>query len=348
MTSTNLAYRHIVDYSLIRGEEICPLEMLMVKATSFALRSLAQKSAENPNPEKHIGLVISQQCSMAVVGIVMDAFRLANELARSDGQSSSYGLSLLSSSGGMVDISFDLSMLTKRLDHFKLTDFHALFVACFEDDPGTYSEFSSWLSHQRSVISEPVASKRAFMGTTCVSSLSVLVFEDPGDGFNATRKTLIDMVLAQIGRDLGIEAGQRIARVLGPSTVEQVRIDDLGLTTRQKIFESARWIRKNYGESISVANAAEHAAMSKRNYLRRFKAEFGITPLEYLLQTRFDAVCSMLEDTDLPIDKVARWCGMGDGNRLGRIFKQRIGMSPTQYRAHKHMAKSIAAISGRP
>jgi transcriptional regulator GlxA family with amidase domain len=59
-------------------------------------------------------------------------------------------------------------------------------------------------------------------------------------------------------------------------------------------------------------------------------------------------VCSMLEDTDLPIDKVARWCGMGDGNRLGRIFKQRIGMSPTQYRAHKHMAKSIAAISGRP
>jgi AraC-like DNA-binding protein len=27
---------------------------------------------------------------------------------------------------------------------------------------------------------------------------------------------------------------------------------------------------------------------------------------------------------------------MGDGNRLGRLFKERYGMSPTQFRARQH------------
>jgi transcriptional regulator GlxA family with amidase domain len=44
----------------------------------------------------------------------------------------------------------------------------------------------------------------------------------------------------------------------------------------------------------------------------------------------------MLRDTDLPVDKIARRCGMGDGNRLGRLFKERYGMSPTQFRARQH------------
>ncbi|WP_245254255.1 helix-turn-helix domain-containing protein [Paraburkholderia sp. LEh10] len=104
-------------------------------------------------------------------------------------------------------------------------------------------------------------------------------------------------------------------------------------------------MRNNYSGPISVANAAQYAAMSKRNYQRRFKVEFGITPLEYLLRTRFEAVCSMLEDTELPIDKIARCCGMGDGNRLGRIFKARTGMSPTQYRARKYAAKPEDALT---
>jgi transcriptional regulator GlxA family with amidase domain len=171
------------------------------------------------------------------------------------------------------------------------------------------------------------------------------VFEKRLDGMDTA--TTIDIVLAQIERDLGLEAARKITRMLNPPVMDHVRAEagDLGLTTKQKVCESARWIRNNYRGPISVARAAEHAAMSKRNYQRRFKVEFGITPLDYLLHTRFEAVCSMLEDTDLPIDKIARSCGMGDGNRLGRIFKERIGMSPTQYRAQKHIVNEASAIA---
>ena len=70
----------------------------------------------------------------------------------------------------------------------------------------------------------------------------------------------------------------------------------------------------------------------------KLKQEFGMTPLEYLLRTRFDVVCTMLSSTNIPVGKIARRCGMGDGNRLGRLFKERYGMSPTEFRAQRHVS----------
>jgi transcriptional regulator GlxA family with amidase domain len=39
-------------------------------------------------------------------------------------------------------------------------------------------------------------------------------------------------------------------------------------------------MRENYIRPISIADAARVAAMSERNFLRRFKAQIGLTPSE--------------------------------------------------------------------
>ncbi|MGO4314074.1 AraC family transcriptional regulator, partial [Pseudomonas sp. KB_15] len=39
-----------------------------------------------------------------------------------------------------------------------------------------------------------------------------------------------------------------------------------------------------------------------------------------------------LKETDLPVDKIARRCGMGNGDRLATIFRKRFELSPTAYR----------------
>ncbi len=154
---------------------------------------------------------------------------------------------------------------------------------------------------------------------------------------------LIDMALAQIERDLGVDASSRIFRVLQPHAGQRIKFDLDGLnarTTIQKIYESARWMKENYEKSISVTQAADVAAMSPRNYQRRFKQEFGVTPLEYLIRARLEIVCDLLSDTDLPINKIARRCGMGDANRLGRLFKRRYGISPMHFRARLLIQKT--------
>jgi len=81
-----------------------------------------------------------------------------------------------------------------------------------------------------------------------------------------------------------------------------------------------------------VADAARVAAMSERNFLRRFKAQVGLTPSEYLLRARLDASCMLLSATDLPVDKIARRCGTWSGDGLAKIFRKRLSISPTQYR----------------
>jgi transcriptional regulator GlxA family with amidase domain len=91
-------------------------------------------------------------------------------------------------------------------------------------------------------------------------------------------------------------------------------------------------MRENYIRPISIADAARVAAMSERNFLRRFKAQIGLTPSEYLLRARLDASCMLLAATDLPVDKIARRCGAGSGDGLAKIFRKRLSISPTEYR----------------
>lgn len=295
---------------------------------------------------KHIGLLIFQNCSMLTTGAVGDAFRLANEFGKAGGDEPPYRLSVLSDEGGLVPSSSSILIWTQNLERYSLTDFHAFFVACRDGDETMESNgrFLSWISRHGSIASRGIQ-QGASLAVVCKNPLQSIVpiffFDDGSVGASAgSSVTPTDLVLAQIERDLNSDTARKIARELQTNYVEQNKseLDDASIvTTTEKIRESARWIRENYSKAISVAQAAESAAMSKRNFQRRFKCEFGITPLEYLLRTRFEVVRTMLRNTDLPVDKIARRCGMGDGNRLGRLFKERYGVSPTQYRAQQHI-----------
>ncbi|HTH74160.1 MAG TPA: helix-turn-helix domain-containing protein [Trinickia sp.] len=145
----------------------------------------------------------------------------------------------------------------------------------------------------------------------------------------------IAAALSIVKRDRGAQAAREIAERSTPGAWRRLgavlgELDEGG--TREKIDTAARWIRENYGQPISVAKAAEVAAMSERSFLRRFKSQIGITPSEYLLRARLDASCLLLVATDLPVDKIARRCGVGSGDGLAKMFRKRLSISPTEYR----------------
>lgn len=293
---------------------------------------------------KHIGLLVFQECSVKTAGTIGDAFHLANEFERAGGEDPPYRFSVLSDEGGLVRCSSSISIWTQSLERYSVADFHAVFVACRDATRTTRADdrLLSWIARQGSIDSFRIQ-RGANLAVVCKNDLQTTVplflFEDGLSEPRTGGPTPAELALVQVERDLSTDTARKIARVLDTDFDEPTRsvYADSGITTTaDKIRESARWIKENYGSSISVAQAAEAAAMSRRNFQRRFKCEFGITPLEYLLRTRFEIVCDLLRSTNLPVDKIARRCGMGDGNRLGRLFKERYGMSPTQYRVqHK-------------
>jgi transcriptional regulator GlxA family with amidase domain len=92
------------------------------------------------------------------------------------------------------------------------------------------------------------------------------------------------------------------------------------------------WARAHLAEEISVPLLARRALMSPRSFARRFKATTGTTPHAWLLAQRLAAAEALLEDSDAPVEEVARLVGFGTAAGLREQFTRRRGVSPRAYR----------------
>jgi transcriptional regulator GlxA family with amidase domain len=160
-------------------------------------------------------------------------------------------------------------------------------------------------------------------------------------GAASDRNDCARSALMFIKRDLGAELARSVADSVMPgmgATWVPLPAEGGTLSVAEKIRAAARWMEANCDRPVSVADAAQVAAMSERNFLRRFKHEMQVTPSDYLLQVRLRIACNFLTETELPVDKIARRSGTGNGDRLAKIFRKRMALSPTEYRARSRVA----------
>jgi len=76
---------------------------------------------------------------------------------------------------------------------------------------------------------------------------------------------------------------------------------------------------------------------SRRNIVRRFKQVTGITPIEYLQQTRIEAAKKLLVQTDKQMTEVILNSGYSDPKAFRKIFRKAVGMTPSAYREKFHV-----------
>jgi AraC family transcriptional activator FtrA len=82
----------------------------------------------------------------------------------------------------------------------------------------------------------------------------------------------------------------------------------------------------------TVESLAARARMAPRTFARRFRAETGQTPLDWLIGQRVLLARRMLEDTDLSVDLVAERSGFGTAATLRHHFTRRMSTTPQSYR----------------
>ncbi|WP_323960147.1 helix-turn-helix domain-containing protein [Arthrobacter sp. JZ12] len=92
------------------------------------------------------------------------------------------------------------------------------------------------------------------------------------------------------------------------------------------------WMDAHLEEEHSVRALAARAHMSERTFARRFKAETGTTPAAWLTAQRVLRAQSLLEETDLSIEAIARETGFGQAVLLRHHFQRSLGTSPAAYR----------------
>lgn len=86
-------------------------------------------------------------------------------------------------------------------------------------------------------------------------------------------------------------------------------------------------------QPLSLRELAAWESMSVRTFTRRFRAETGMSPTQWILEQRITRARELLENTDLPVDDVAAAAGFGTATSLRQHLSRTVGVSPSAYRA---------------
>ena len=103
-------------------------------------------------------------------------------------------------------------------------------------------------------------------------------------------------------------------------------------TTAESLGPVLEWMLDHLDEAFTVDDLARRSAMSPRTFARRFVAETGTTPHQWVTDQRVLRARQLLEETDLPVEAVARAAGFGSAALLRHHFGAQVGVSPAEYR----------------
>jgi transcriptional regulator GlxA family with amidase domain len=93
------------------------------------------------------------------------------------------------------------------------------------------------------------------------------------------------------------------------------------------------WLMGHLDRTVTVDELAARAGMAPRTFARRFRAETGTTPHDWLTNQRVLLARRLLEETPLSVEAVADRAGFGDAAALRHHFARRVGATPQTYRA---------------
>lgn len=147
----------------------------------------------------------------------------------------------------------------------------------------------------------------------------------------------VDACLHLVRSEHGGAVANRIARrmVVSPHRDGGQRqfIDrPVPVTECESIGPVLQWLLEHLDEPHTVAQLARRASMSSRTFARRFVAETGTTPHQWVTDQRVLRARELLEETDLSIEHIAREVGFGSAALLRHHFAQCTGLTPTVFR----------------
>jgi transcriptional regulator GlxA family with amidase domain len=147
----------------------------------------------------------------------------------------------------------------------------------------------------------------------------------------------IDLCLHVVRCDYGAAVANAVARrlVFAPHrSGDQAQFVQQPVTqdTEKELEKTRSWATARLSEQLTVNAMAAHARMSRRTFARRFAAETGLPPLQWVLRQRIAAAQQLLEQSPHSIERIASECGFGSPVSLRVHFRRVLRTSPVGYR----------------
>jgi AraC-like DNA-binding protein/mannose-6-phosphate isomerase-like protein (cupin superfamily) len=93
-----------------------------------------------------------------------------------------------------------------------------------------------------------------------------------------------------------------------------------------------RFLDNHYMENVTLDQLAEMSHVSKYHLAHAFSAEYGVSPINYLISCRIHAAEYLLKTTDYSLALISRSCGFSSPSYFAQIFKKQKGCSPSEFR----------------
>jgi transcriptional regulator GlxA family with amidase domain len=148
----------------------------------------------------------------------------------------------------------------------------------------------------------------------------------------------IDLALSLIEEDYGPRVSLAVARelvvYLKRAGGQEQYSEPLQFQTESvsRLSELTTWALSHLHQDLSVESLAARACLCPRHFSRRFKAEFGTTPADFVERLRLDEARRRLSAGDNSVENVGISVGFKSADAFRRAFERRLGVNPSDYR----------------
>ncbi|TYK44009.1 helix-turn-helix domain-containing protein [Actinomadura decatromicini] len=170
-----------------------------------------------------------------------------------------------------------------------------------------------------------------------------VLYADEGDVLTSAGEAAgIDLFLHMIRRDHGAAVAGDVARrtVVPPHRdggqaqfIARPVPDPAPGPAAPSTGAARAWALERLDRPVTLAELAAASSMSVRTFTRRFRQETGVSPQVWLSAQRVERARRLLEETDLPVDRVAERAGFGTAASLRQHLHAAVGVPPSAYRA---------------
>jgi two-component system response regulator YesN len=103
-------------------------------------------------------------------------------------------------------------------------------------------------------------------------------------------------------------------------------------TVQELILKAKDYIQVNMDKEITLENVAQYVHLSPFYFSRLFKVKTGSNYVDFLIDLRLEKAKVLLLSTDDTISSIAKRVGYSEVNSFSRLFKNRLGIKPSEYR----------------